>query len=146
MKDLESYGVLKEDEWEYLPWIPDPRPPFKIWLKPEAIEPFFIIQHYPYALSLLLKIEDGFQVDTFHKIGLEGNSKDWETLTKGLIQEYELDNSGEDLFHFDSDKDIFCVFSQYIDDLMRLAKMIRATCNDEALMLKYINFDETQQV
>lgn len=23
-----------------------------------------------------------------------------------------------DLFHFDSDEDVFCVYSQYIDDLM----------------------------
>jgi len=37
-------------------------------------------------------------------------------------------------FHFDSDEDVFCVYSQYIDDLMMLAKMIRAACTDEKTM------------
>lgn len=49
------------------------------------------------------------------------------------------------MFHFDIDEDIFCVFSQYIDDLMVLAKMLRAACNDEKLMCNYldIGFKET---
>ena len=34
MKDLCQYGNQPEDEWEILPWIPDPRPPFKIWAHP----------------------------------------------------------------------------------------------------------------
>ena len=54
MKDLCQYGNRPEDEWEILPWIPDPRPPFKIWVKPEQIAPFFLIPHHPYAISLLL--------------------------------------------------------------------------------------------
>ena len=53
MKDLCQYGNRPEDEWEILPWIPDPRPPFKIWAKPEQIAPFFLIPHHPYAISLL---------------------------------------------------------------------------------------------
>lgn len=48
MKDLCQYGNRPEDEWEILPWIPDPRPPFKIWVKPEQIAPFFLIPHHPY--------------------------------------------------------------------------------------------------
>lgn len=48
MKDLCQYGNRPEDEWEILPWIPDPRPPFKIWAKPEQIAPFFLIPHHPY--------------------------------------------------------------------------------------------------
>lgn len=40
MKDLCQYGNRPEDEWEILPWIPDPRPPFHIWVKPEQIAPF----------------------------------------------------------------------------------------------------------
>lgn len=144
MKDIEQYGLLKDDEWEYLAWLPDPRPPFKIWVQPEDIAPFFFVQHHPYALSLLLKMDDGFMTDTFNKIGLEGNSKDWEALTKGLIKEYEENNSGEGLFHFDSDEDVFCVFSQYVDDLMVLAKTIRATCNDDKLMRKYLGFKKNK--
>lgn len=62
---------------------------------------------------------------------MKGSSKDWEVLTRGLIKEWEENNSGTDIFHFDSDEDIFCVFSQYIDDLMLLAKIPRAACNDE---------------
>ena len=62
MKDLCQYGNRPEDEWEILPWIPDPRPPFKIWVKPEQIAPFFLIPHHPYAISLLLKISDGFRI------------------------------------------------------------------------------------
>ena len=61
MKDLCQYGNRPEDEWEILPWIPDPRPPFKIWVKPEQIAPFFLVPHHPYAISLLLKIRDGFR-------------------------------------------------------------------------------------
>ena len=48
-----------------------------------------------------------------------------------MIREFEKNNSGRDLFHFDSDEDVFCVYSQYIDDLMMLAKLIRAACADE---------------
>ncbi len=31
MKDLYSYGKKPDHEWKILPWIPSPRPPFKIW-------------------------------------------------------------------------------------------------------------------
>ncbi len=70
MKDLCQYGNRPEDEWEILPWIPDPRPPFKIWVKPEQIAPFFLIPHHPYAISLLLKISDGFRTEEFRRLGL----------------------------------------------------------------------------
>ena len=40
MKDFSQYGNRPDDQWEMLPWIPDPRPPFKIWVKPEQIAPF----------------------------------------------------------------------------------------------------------
>lgn len=30
MKDFSQYGNRPDDQWEMLPWIPDPRPPFKI--------------------------------------------------------------------------------------------------------------------
>ena len=39
-----------------------------------------------------------------------------------MIQEFEENNSGVDLFHFDSDEDVFCVYSQYIDDLIDVYK------------------------
>ena len=118
MKDLCQYGNRPEDEWEILPWISDPRPPFKIWVKPEQIAPFFLIPHHPYAISLLLKISDGFRTEEFCRLGLTGNSGDWERLVRGVIREFEENNSGVDLFHFNSDEDVFCVYSQYIDDLM----------------------------
>ena len=51
-------------------------------------------------------------------------------------------NSGVDLFHFDSDEDVFCVYSQYIDDLMLLSKMIRAACDNEKTMGMYLNMSE----
>ena len=38
--------------------------------------------------------------------------------------------------------DVFCVYSQYIDDLMMLAKMIRAACADEKTMGMYLNMSE----
>lgn len=142
MKDIEEYGLLKDDEWDYLPWIPNPRPPFKIWVTPEEIAPFFIVQHHPYAVSLLLKVKDGFMADAFFKIGLKGSSEDWENFTKGVIAEYEENNSGEDLFRFDLDEDIFCVFSQYVDDLLMLARIIRKACDDEGSVQKYIKLKE----
>ena len=83
MKDLCQYGNRPEDEWEILPWIPDPRPPFKIWVKPEQIAPFFLIPQHPYAISLLLKISDGFRTEEFRRLGLIGSSEDWERLVRG---------------------------------------------------------------
>ena len=139
MKDLCQYGNRPEDEWEILPWIPDPRPPFKIWVKPEQIAPFFLIPHHPYAISLLLKISDGFRTEEFCRLGLTGSSGDWERLVRGVIREFEESNSGEDLFHFDSDEDV------YIDDLMLLSKMIRAACADEKTMRMYLNMSEAAE-
>ena len=55
-----------------------------------------------------------------------------------MIREFEENNSGVALFHFDSDEDVFCVYSQYIDDLMLLAKMIRVACADEKAMRTYL--------
>lgn len=37
MKNIEQYGLLKDDEWKYLAWIPNPRPPFRIWVMKEEI-------------------------------------------------------------------------------------------------------------
>lgn len=50
-------------------------------------------------MSLLSRIGDSFKVDIFHKLGLEGSSKDWEVLTRGIIKEWEENNSGTDMFH-----------------------------------------------
>ena len=144
MKDLCQYGNRPEDEWEILPWIPDPRPPFKIWVKLEQIAPFFLIPHHPYAISLLLKISDGFRAEEFCRLGLTGSSGDWERLVRGVIRGFEENNSGVDLFHFDSDEDVFCVYSQYIDDLMLLSKMIRAACDNEKTMGTYLGIGEVE--
>nr|WP_287227650.1 Imm51 family immunity protein [Oscillibacter sp.] len=62
-----------------------------------------------------------------------------------MIREFEKNNSGRDLFHFDSDEDVFCVYSQYIDDLMMLAKLIRAACADEKTMGMYLNMSEAEK-
>lgn len=58
----------------------------------------------------------------------------------GLLKddEWEEQNSGTDLFRFDSDEDIFCIYSQYIDNLLRFAKTLRAACDDESIMLRYL--------
>lgn len=143
MKKIERYGKRKDEEWEWFPWLPwwppETRPPFKIQTKPEDIAPFFFVDHHPYALSLLLKISDGFKSDTFRKVGLKGSSKDWETLVTGFIEEWEKNNSGVDMFHFDSDEDVFCVYSQYIDDIILFSRLLRAACNDEKRMHDYLN-------
>ena len=143
MKKFEQYGQRKDEEWEWFPWLPwwppETRPLFKISTKPEDIAPFFFVDHHPYAMSLLLKISDEFKIDTFRKMGLEGSSKDWETLVTGFIDEWEEENSGVDLFHFDSDEDVFCVYSQYIDDISLFSRYLRAACNDEEQMRYYFN-------
>lgn len=143
MKKIEQYGQQEEDEWEWFPWLPwwppETRPPFKIRTRPEDIAPFFFVEHHPYALSLLLKISDGFKADVFRKIGLKGSSKDWETLVTGFIEEWEENNSGVDMFHFDSDEDVFCVYSQYIDDISLFSRLLRAACNDESRMRDYLD-------
>ena len=77
-------------------------------------------------------------------MGLIGSSEDWERLVRGVIQEFEESNSGVDLFHFDSDEDVFCVYSQYIDDLMLLSKMIRAACDDVKAMRTYLGIGEVE--
>ena len=59
-----------------------------------------------------------------------------------MIREFEENNSGRDLFLFDSDEDVFCVYSQYIDDLMLLSKMIRAACDDVKTMGMYLGMSE----
>ena len=139
MKDIGQYGLLKDYEWECFPWLPSPRPPFNIWVKPEDIAPFFFVQHHPFALALLLRTDVHFKTDIFNKMGLEGSSKDWETLVTGFIDEWEDENSGVDLFHFDSDEDVFCVYSQYIDDISLFSRYLRAACNDEEQMGYYFN-------
>ena len=92
--------------------------------------------------GFLLKISDGFRAEEFCRLGLTGSSGDWERLVRGVIREFEENNSGVDLFHFDSDEDVFCVYSQYIDDLMLLSKMIRAACDNEKTMGMYLNMSE----
>ncbi|MBQ7981294.1 MAG: hypothetical protein IJ305_06790, partial [Oscillospiraceae bacterium] len=70
MKELLEYGRLENDELKLLPWICyNSRPQFRIWVSSEEISPFFIIQHHPYSISLLLKLSDNYKVDVFHKIG-----------------------------------------------------------------------------
>jgi len=57
----------------------------------------------------------------------------------GFIKEWEEDNSGVDVFHFDSDEDIFCVYSQYIDDISLFSRVLRKMCDDEKMMRKYFD-------
>lgn len=102
----------------------------------------FSFPPHQYAISLLLKISDGFRTEEFRRLGLTGSSEDWERLVRGVIQEFEKNNSGVDLFHFDSDEDVFCVYSQYIDDLLLLFKMIQAACDNEKTMGMYLNMSE----
>lgn len=66
------------------------------------------------------------------------------TAGRGVIRKLEENNSGVDLFHFDSDEDVFCVYSQYIDDLMLLSKMIRAACDNEKAMGTYLGIGEVE--
>jgi len=87
---------------------------------------------------------DGFRAEEFCRLGLTGSSGDWERLVRGVIRELEENNSGVDLFHFDSDEDVFCVYSQYIDDLMLLSKMIRAACDNEKTMGTYLGIGEVE--
>jgi len=147
LKDIQKYGLLKDEEWEILPWISSPRPAFKIWATPERIKPFFIIEHHPYAVSVLLRIDDKFKINVFNKIGRQGNSNDWEALIKAfmkeyfIMEEYEFDDFpcwNLNYMKFDSDKDIFCIFSQYIDDLLRLAVEFHKMCEDEKQMLDFL--------
>ena len=145
MKKLFEYGHLEnhELEQELLPWIDyESRLPFKIWLSKEEISPFFIIQHHPYSISVLLKLSDNFKADVFREIGLAGNSDDWKKLTLKLIEEYEKGNSGIGLFRFDCDEKIFCIFSLYVDDLMKLVRdYLIPVCNDEKSMIAYLNIN-----
>ena len=142
MKDISEYGTFQEEEWG-LPWIDyDNRPLFKIWASPEEIAPFFFVEHHPVSLSLLLYISEHYKKDVFLKAGLNGSSQDWKNLAKRLIQDYEEDNSGIDMFQFDCDDDVFCIYSEYVDDLIAFTKRyLKAICNDEEKMLSYLLYD-----
>ena len=77
MKDFSQYGNRPDDQWEMLPWIPDPRPPFKIWVKPEQIAPFFLI---PTTLCALpsAEINNGFRAEVFRRLGTDWKrAEDW---------------------------------------------------------------------
>ncbi len=106
-----------------------------------------LFSHSPPPLCDLPPAEDQRRVpvEEFCRLGRTGSSKDWERLVRGVIREFEKNNSGRDLFHFDSDEDVFCVYSQYIDDLMMLAKLIRAACADEKTMGMYLNMSEAEK-
>ena len=138
MKDFSQYGNRPDDQWEMLPWVPNPRPPFKNL--GEAGADRAILSHSPPPLCHLPSAENQRWVpaEEFRRLGLTGSNGDWERLVRGVIREFEENNSGVDLFHFDSDEDVFCVYSQYIDDLMLLSKMIRAACDDEKTMRTYL--------
>lgn len=142
MKELFEYGNLKghELEQELLPWIDyDSRLPFKIWVSEEEIAPFFIIQHHPYSIAVLLKISENYKADVFRKNGFNGNSNDWKTITLKLIEKYEENNSGINLFQFDCDESVFCIYSFYVDDLMKLIRdYLIPVCRDENLLTSYL--------
>lgn len=71
----------------------DSRPPsaFSYLGEAGADRALFLRTPPPYAISLLLKIRDGFQADTFGKIGLTGSSQNWERLAcddEAAMREY----------------------------------------------------------
>lgn len=138
MKPLNEYGLLNDDEWEYLPWIDhDTRPPFvfRDYIR-ERLSPFFIVEHHPMAVSILLRISDNYKADVFKSCGLTGSSENWERLARLIIPVYESENSGIDMFHFDSDEDIFCIYSEYVDNVIKFVATYlnhRVCKNDEVL-------------
>lgn len=147
MKDLFEYGNCDINEFEYQLWeIYDANAWEKIIPPPERFLPFLIVKHYPYSLSVLLKINDNIQSKVFKKAGLHGNSQDWELLTKRLIQQYMHDNSCyPDIFKFDSDEDYFCVYSESIDSVARLTLIyLISVCNDDEKLLYYLQHDENE--
>ena len=98
MKDLCQYVLVRKEELEFQPWKSyDADIYYEMEKKMDLkkLEPFFIVSHYPDTVSLLLKIKDNFKAEVFHKVGLQGNSKDWKKLTKILIEEYESENMFE---------------------------------------------------
>lgn len=146
MKDLFEYGHCDISEFEYQLWkLFDADIWEKIIPLPERFFPFLIVKHYPYSLSVLLKISDNIQSEVFRKAGLHGNSQDWELLTKRLIQQYIYDNScySPDIFRFDSDEDYFCVYSEDIEAVGRLTLVyLVSVCNDAEKLLYYLQHDE----
>lgn len=97
------------------------------------------MEHHPVSLSLLLYISDHYKTDVFLKAGLNGNSQDWKKLAKRLILDYEENHGGIDMFQFDCDDAIFCIYSEYVDDWIAFSKWyLKAICNDEEKMLSYL--------
>ena len=76
--------------------------------------PFFLIPHHPYAISLLLKISDGFRAEEFCRLGLTGSSGDWERLVRGVIREFEENNSGVDPVSY-THLEVCAVYVRFID-------------------------------
>lgn len=148
MKDLFEYGHRDISEFEFQLWkLYEDDTWKKATPPPERFSPFLIVKHYPYSLSVLLKISDNVQSEVFKKAGFYGNSKDWELLTKRLIKQYLYDNScwSPDIFRFDSDEDYFCVYSEDIESVIRLTfRYLIPVCNDEVRMLYYLQHDEDE--
>lgn len=43
------------------------------------------------------------------------------------------------MFQFDCDDVVFCIYSEYVDDLIAFAKRyLKSICNDEEKMLSYL--------
>lgn len=99
----------------------------------ERIKPFEWVQ-YKERFSVCLEtggyLQDVFDVRSDE--GFEGNGYDWESLAKVFLEERCQNLS--DKLEFDSEADMFCVYSEDDKSLQDFICLFKETCEDEKLI------------
>lgn len=100
----------------------------------ESIKPFEWVQ-YKERFSVCLETGDYLQdvFDARSDEGFEGNGYDWESLAKALIKEkcQEL----ADGLEFDSEADMFCVYSKDDKILRDFICLFKKVCEDKNIIM-----------
>ncbi len=99
-------------------------------------------EYYPFKISKngsdisLLLTDDGFKWDVFEKNGFLGNGHDWTRLIENLLNE-KMPESVSAL-NFDSEADMFCVYSEDQSLLKEISKLVASFYDDEKKLVAHI--------
>lgn len=100
----------------------------------KEIAPFIFVEHKESA-SVCLNVGTYLQeiFDTRADEGFERNGYDWESLAKVFLEE-QAPNFIETI-HFDSEADMFCVYSKDIPAIQEFIRHFKKACEDKAFIL-----------
>lgn len=92
---------------------------------------------YPFTFSKTdnvysLLLSNNMKWNIFEKAGFMGSGHDWNRLIEALIRE----QSPEILsyLNFDSEADMFCVYSENLESLQTISKLVEKFYDDDKLM------------